>query len=172
MCSAPSMSRRSFLSGRAAMPPAQPRPPWALEARQFIERCTRCDACLSHCPTRLLIRGDGGYPTLDFTAGHCSFCGECVRQCAPHALVRTAPEAPAWTLRARIAPHCLPERGVECRVCGESCPTGAIRFRPRAGGPARPGLDPARCTGCGACLAPCPVRAIDIAPSQPQEINP
>ena len=65
-------------------------------------------------------------------------------------------------LRARIAETCLAEAGVECRICGENCPTGAIRFRPRLGGVAQPQLDVAACTGCGACFAPCPTRAIVV----------
>jgi ferredoxin-type protein NapF len=63
-----------------------------------------------------------------------------------------------------IAPACLALRGVECRICGEACETGAIRFAPRAGGTAQPVLDLARCSACGDCVPPCPVGAVSVAP--------
>jgi ferredoxin-type protein NapF len=62
-----------------------------------------------------------------------------------------------------ISGDCLAYRGVECRICGEACDTGAIRFDPQRGGPARPVLDLARCTACGDCVAPCPVGAVSVA---------
>lgn len=38
-----------------------------------------------------------------------------------------------------------------------------MRFRPRLGRVAEPEVDLAACTGCGECVAPCPVAAIEIA---------
>lgn len=63
---------------------------------------------------------------------------------------------------ARVAPSCLALQGVECRLCGDACDSGAIRFPPRLGGVARPVIDEARCTGCGDCLPPCPVAALAL----------
>lgn len=155
-----SMSRRGFLRGRTHAVDAPRRPPWALAEAGFVARCTRCSACIDHCPTQILVRADGGYPAVDFSRGECTFCGECASRCEPGALRRTD-DAP-WTLRARIGEACLSAQGVECRVCGESCPAGAIRFRPRLGGVALPVLETEACTGCGACFGPCPVRAIAL----------
>lgn len=166
-----SISRRGFLRGRTRrVEPAQ-RPPWALDEATFIDRCTRCDACVAACPTAILVRADGGYPAVDFSRGECTFCAECVSRCAPRALQRTAAGEEAWPLRARIGTACLAAQGVECRVCGEACPTAAIRFRPRLGGVAQPALDAGACNGCGACFAPCPTRAIalqaaDVVPTE------
>jgi ferredoxin-type protein NapF len=109
-----------------------------------------------------LVRGDGGFPEIDFSRGECSFCGECERVCAADALTRSAGAEP-WQLRATIGDTCIAARGVECRVCGESCGAAAIRFPARAGGVRLPDLDSERCTGCGACVAPCPVSAIAVA---------
>lgn len=155
-------SRRNFLRGRVATHRAQPRPPWALAEAEFAGRCTRCGDCARACPTRIIRQGDGGYPTVDFAAGECTFCGECVARCQPGALQREE-GAPAWTLRAAIGDGCLARRFVECRVCGEMCDAGAIRFRPQAGGIAQPELDATICNGCGACVAPCPTGAIVVA---------
>jgi ferredoxin-type protein NapF len=51
---------------------------------------------------------------------------------------------------------------VECRLCGEACDAGAIRFPPRLGGVAAPVIDHDRCTGCGDCLPLCPPSALKL----------
>jgi len=153
-------SRRAFFRGRPR-PAAEIRPPWALPEAEFSDRCTRCNECLTVCPTHILVVGDGGYPTVDFRAGECTFCGDCVTACQPQALQRGEDQA-AWPYKAEIGPTCLPRQGVECRVCGDFCEARAIRFKPRLGGSPLPELDPALCTGCGACVAPCPSAAIKI----------
>jgi ferredoxin-type protein NapF len=87
-----------------------------------------------------------------------------VAACTPGALRREAAQ-PGWQHRASIGEACLARRGVECRICGEACGVGAIRFRPRVGGVALPELTDEACTGCGACLGPCPAQAIAMAPT-------
>lgn len=159
---AASSMRRGFLRGRVRAVASALRPPWALVEADFISACSRCDACIDACPTAILVRADGGFPAVDFARGECTFCAECVQRCEPQALRRTQEGDAPWALKARIGEACLATAGVECRVCGENCPTGAIRFRPRLGGVALPQLDAAACTGCGACFAPCPTRAIAV----------
>ncbi|MFO1327340.1 MAG: 4Fe-4S dicluster domain-containing protein [Rubrivivax sp.] len=66
-------------------------------------------------------------------------------------------------LRAQVAPGCLAQGGIECRLCGEHCDVGAIRFPPRLGGVAAPVIDPLRCTGCGDCLPVCPSAALTLS---------
>lgn len=65
---------------------------------------------------------------------------------------------------ATIAAHCLAETGAYCRTCGDACPEAAIRFLLQPRGRARADVDDARCTGCGDCLPPCPVDAIQLTP--------
>lgn len=156
-------SRRNFLRGRVSSHSAQLRPPWALAEILFHDACTRCGDCARHCPTHIIKQGDGGYPTVDFSIGECTFCAECVGACKPAALVRADPTVPAWQIRASIAENCLAHRQVECRICGEQCGEDAIRFQPQVGGIASPEIDNDKCTGCGACVAPCPTLAIRIA---------
>lgn len=153
-------SRRGFLRGRLR-PAAQLRPPWAMVEVAFIDRCTRCNDCLKACPEQILVCGDGGYPSVDFQRGECTFCADCVTACQPLALARDAGQLP-WPYQLAIAADCLPQQGVECRVCGEFCELGAIRFAPRIGSPPLPQVDPACCTACGACVAPCPSGSIRI----------
>jgi len=137
------------------------RPPWALAEEAFLAACTRCGACVPACPTRIVVVVRG-YPEVDFKRGECTFCGACAAACRDFALIRADERALPWTIKAQVGGDCLASRGVECRVCGDPCPVGAIRFSPRLGGPPVADVDAASCTGCGACVAPCPVAAIRL----------
>jgi ferredoxin-type protein NapF len=150
-------TRRRFLCGDFSAARIALRPPWALHEAAFVERCTRCDACLHVCRAGILVRGSGGFPETDFIRGECTFCGDCVAACAPGALKHGAL---AWSLKAFIAGDCLALDRVLCRSCAEACVAGAIRFGFVAGGAALPDLSPGDCTGCGACVSACPVCAI------------
>ncbi|MBL8587881.1 MAG: 4Fe-4S dicluster domain-containing protein [Methylobacteriaceae bacterium] len=81
------------------------------------------------------------------------------------ALSRT-PTAPGSEQRpvARIGEACIETKGVACRRCGEVCDVNAIAFRLIGRGRAQPLLDETLCTGCGDCVAPCPVSAIALQP--------
>jgi ferredoxin-type protein NapF len=155
-------SRRNFLRGRFSPRAGPLRPPWALAEADFLNRCTRCGDCVRACPTKIIVDHDAGYPGIDFSVGECTFCGDCRTACQTGALQSSDGQVP-WAARALINEGCLAHQRVECRVCGEQCAVAAIRFPPRAGGIALPVLDPARCTGCGACVSPCPVQAIAVA---------
>ncbi len=157
---APETTRRQLLRADLRGRRGPVRPPWA--AARFHDVCTRCDACLPACPERILVRGDGGFPEVDFQRGECTFCGDCVTACVPAALHRAGVDAPPWAHVARIGPDCLEARGVQCRACVDPCPHGAVSVRP---GATLPAVDAATCTGCGACVAPCPVAAVSIGPS-------
>jgi ferredoxin-type protein NapF len=153
-------SRRGFLRGHIRSGPPPLRPPWALAEADFMARCTRCGNCAVICPTKI-VRIHEGYPQLDFSAGLCTFCAECVRVCMPAALRREG-EARPWQIIAVAADSCMAHTGVDCRICGEHCDESAIHFSPRVGGPPLPEIRSDLCTGCGACVAPCPVMAIRV----------
>lgn len=152
------LSRRSLLFGRK--PPREEitvfRPPWASD--QFTEICTRCTECISACPSQIIVKGDGGFPEINFHQGECNFCGQCQTVCTPKALNATL----AWQLYAEIGASCLAQQGVDCRVCAEMCEASAIQFALQVGTVAQPQLNQDACTGCGACIAPCPSSAIQM----------
>jgi ferredoxin-type protein NapF len=141
--------------------PAPQRPPWALAEEPFLAACSRCGECLPVCPTRIIVLVRG-YPEVDFKRGECTFCGACAAACKDGALLRAEGHATPWAIKAMIAESCIPRRGVECRICGDHCTVAAIRFSPRLGGPPLAEVDAGSCTGCGACVAPCPVAAISV----------
>lgn len=148
-----------MLSGRAREG-VPLRPPWSLSEARFTALCSRCDDCVTVCPSHILQRGDGGFPVVDFSRAACTFCAECVRVCKTGALAQSEASSP-WSVRAHIGDACLARQKIECRICGEACDEGAIHFRPSLGGVSLPALDAAACTGCGACVASCPVRVIE-----------
>ena len=160
-------SRRAFFAICGSHKRDVIRPPWALPEAKFIENCTRCSACIDLCPTRLLVKGSGGFPEADFTPGRategCTFCGNCLAACQESALIKRQDQA-AWTLQAVFGESCLAAKNVVCRTCGEACEAQAINFLPRLGGVSRPQLKAEACNGCGACLADCPTQAISLRP--------
>jgi ferredoxin-type protein NapF len=154
--------RRAFLRGQTGGASLPLRPPWTGDAA-LAERCTRCGDCLTACPERVLIAGDGGFPAFDPRAGSgaCSFCGACAEAC-PEDLFVSMDERP-WDLIALISPEtCLAGAGIHCESCRDACPEVAVRFTPRVGGPPRPEILSDICSGCGACVGACPSAAISL----------
>lgn len=164
------VSRRQFLRGDVRGSRAGIRPPWALAGAAFTVACTRCDDCITACPGTLITRGSGGYPEMDFRRGACTFCRKCVDACKAAAF-QAGPVGglTAWAHRAVIGARCLAANGVVCRACGDHCETKAIRFRLAPGGRSFAQVDLARCTGCGACVAVCPVAAVTMQVPAPVE---
>jgi ferredoxin-type protein NapF len=123
--------------------------------------CSRCGACVERCPEHIIVRGDGGFPEIDFGRGECTFCGACADACPEPILGRDCDVAP-WDAKAQIAGQCLAARGVFCQTCADACEPRAIRFARRMGSVPLPVVSAESCTGCGACVGSCPVGAITV----------
>lgn len=149
--------------------PAQLRPPWTGDEDAFLKACTRCGKCADACPTGVIRKGHAGYPIVEFARAACTFCGACASACKDDCFEPTS--GMAWKLKASISPACVEPKGVACRMCADACQPRAITFRPKLGGGAVASISTAACTGCGACAAPCPVKAISISASELAEIS-
>ncbi|HQF31468.1 MAG TPA: ferredoxin-type protein NapF [Hyphomicrobiales bacterium] len=151
--------RRSLFDGfRGGSAPV--RPPFALPDQEFVEVCERCGDCESVCRPNIVVRGRAGFPSIDFSRGACSFCGACADACRHGAFVDDRSGAP-WQRVAAATTACLEAKGISCRLCESWCEPRAIRFRPTLTG-SQMVVSPEACTGCGACVAPCPAGAIAI----------
>jgi ferredoxin-type protein NapF len=161
MPSVDGLARRHFFRGRGQL--AVVRPPWLINSVTFTDDCTRCGHCIEQCPEHILRAGDGGFPEVDFSSAECTFCAQCTSDCEP-GLFSAAPHAAdnAFIHRASINERCLTGLGVMCRSCEDACEPRAIHFVPTLGAIARPQLDIDACTGCGACIRPCPENAISL----------
>jgi ferredoxin-type protein NapF len=158
------ISRMDFLRGALKGRKDSVRPPWAADPPAFTTLCDGCGHCMRACKSHIVVAGRGGLPEIDFRRGACTFCGDCVAACPTGALSRIKMSVTApWTLVPEIDGACLAKQGVVCRTCGDRCEPRAITFRLAPGGVARPVIDAAECTGCGECVAACPVQAIALA---------
>lgn len=157
------INRRQFLRGNFRQTTTAIRPPWALTAYDFINACSRCDECVDKCPEKIIVKDENSFPIVDFGLGGCTFCQECVAACDDGALSTGHPEQLPWGLKADISNDCISLHAVTCRSCADSCEEEAISFRSQVGGISLPEINTTSCTGCGFCLATCPVTAIKVS---------
>lgn len=155
------LTRRALLKAEFNSSQKTVRLPWLKNNAEFPDLCTRCHDCISSCSENILIKGDGGFPEVNFNRGECTFCAECVKSCSED-LFSSLSEEP-WLLKANITEQCLVYQGVHCMVCREQCESEAISFTHKVGLPPTPYLNQSLCNGCGACFKPCPGQAINLS---------
>lgn len=155
------LSRRALLKANFRSYQHPVRLPWVRDEAEFVDACSRCDKCITACPEKIIIKGDGGFPELDFKRGECTFCTDCVKSCSED-LFEPLQNTP-WILKAHVSDECLSVKNVVCVICKEQCETEAIRFIPQIGIVSQPVLELEKCTGCGACVKPCPTQAIKLS---------
>ena len=157
------VSRMQFLRGDFRGKQTPLRPPWAITESLFTDICTNCGECITQCPTHIIKQARANFPVVDFSAGECLFCEQCINACKPHALLKKNEESIPWSIKASINNAvCVAHQGVECRSCFDPCEARAIMMPPRLGGISIPVISVDSCTGCGACFSVCPVNAVTI----------
>lgn len=132
--------------------------PWLIDHAQFLDKCTQCGHCTEQCDENIITRGQGGYPTVDFSLGECTFCQDCTKGC-PESLFDSN-QAEPWQIDVEITAECFPNKGIVCQSCSDVCEPRAIRFKYIDSPIAKPVVNNDLCTGCGACVSTCPTDAI------------
>ncbi len=161
------------------------RPPGSLAEEGFLERCIRCGQCMRVCPNNalhptLLESGFEGLwtpymiPKIGYCGPSCTLCGQvcptgAIQELALEEKVGDDDTSPmrmgtAFFDRGRCLPWAM---ATPCIVCEEWCPVSpkaifleeetAIDIEGNEVLVQRPRVDPALCTGCGACEYACPV---------------
>jgi ferredoxin len=161
------------------------RPPGSMSETDFLARCIRCGQCMRVCPNNalhptLLESGLEGMwsPILIARIGYCEpTCTLCGQVCPTGAIQELhlkekvgSDDIPSNRIGTAFIDHgrCLPwSMATQCIVCEEWCPTPvkAVYLRDvtvygrdgKAVEVKQPYVDPALCTGCGACEFACPV---------------
>jgi ferredoxin-type protein NapF len=153
--------------GQARSDDAPLRPPGAIREDEFTGLCLRCGNCIRACPSRIIQpdRGRSGVlgflsPVLRYKSDYCKQdCNACTTACPSGALQRLSLEQKnSYIIGKASVDTSLCLWGVsECHACLAPCPYKAIKVRwNEEAYESFPGVDPAKCNGCGACEAVCP----------------
>lgn len=139
------------------------RPPGAGSEKEFLLKCQRCGKCIKACSFFAISAVTMGNsfdmrtPHLRVGQSFCRFCDNfpCIQAC-PHGALTRDESLTNRIATAKILPHaCLRSGGDTCQACLDKCSGIAQAILISSNGP--PAIDAARCTGCGACAAICPV---------------
>ena len=157
------LARRNFFKAKSIHTKSAMRLPYVIDENTFMEKCTQCEDCITACPEHIIVKGDGGFPEIDFSRGECTFCNKCVDVCEAPLFKKTDAE-PAFDLHIEIKSNCLALNQVVCRSCEDSCETEAISFKYLQSSIPQPQILLDSCNGCGACISMCPQSSIELSP--------
>jgi len=157
------LTRRNFLRAKKVSTPPATRLPWTADETLFTRGCTQCGKCLSACEENIIVKGDGGFPEINFSKGECTFCQQCVVAC-DEPLFNTFESKP-WQLNIEITSDCLATKQVHCQICQDSCEPEAIIFKYLQASVPQPNIVLSDCSSCGACVSVCPESAIKLSTS-------
>jgi len=136
------------------------RPPGAISERQFLQACTRCDACIHACPKDAIRKAPKsmgflvmGTPYIDPIKTPCVMCDDlpCIPACEDNALL-PVDRADVNMGRAILnKKNCKAYSNIFCQQCVIDCPVpGAITQKDM-----KPIIHKDVCTGCGVCARSC-----------------
>lgn len=142
----------------------------AESVKDFYNRCTACQLCVSNCPNGVLRPStDIGHflqPQMGYEKGWCRpECTTCSQVC-PAGAIRPLKAEEKLTHKIGTAKVnlslCLAAKDeAGCGNCSRHCPVGAVRMVKTDGyHRSIPVVAEAQCIGCGACEYLCPARPI------------
>ncbi len=136
------------------------RPPGAISERNFLQACTRCDACIHACPKDAIRKAPKsmgflvmGTPYIDPIKTPCVMCDDlpCIPACEDNALLPVAREDVNMGYAILNKKNCKAYSNIFCQQCVIDCPVpGAITQRDML-----PMIHKDICTGCGVCARSC-----------------
>ena len=146
-------------------------PAGAQSLKNFYDRCTACQLCVSNCPNDVLRPSTDlqhlMQPESSYENGYCRpECTKCSEVCPAGAILPITPEEKtAIHIGTAVVDLdlCVVNRdGVSCGNCARHCPAEAIKMVPtdpdNRDSPKIPTVIEAKCIGCGACEYLCPSR--------------
>jgi ferredoxin-type protein NapF len=142
--------------------PLGPAPPWH-RGQPLETHCPGCShPCTAACDPGIIQRHPAdhelaGVPYLDFSSAGCTFCKACVEACPMEFEVIDAP-APRIGKARLNRDTCIAWDDVICMACSQRCDYQAITTVHQR----RAQIDTEACTGCGMCVAVCPMDALEI----------
>ncbi|GEM_PF-53697 len=136
------------------------RPPGAISERNFLQACTRCDACIHACPKDAIRKAPKsmgflvmGTPYIDPIKTPCVMCTDlpCIPACEDNALLPVQLEDVNMGHAILNKKNCKAYSNIYCQQCVIDCPVpGAITQRDM-----KPVIHKDVCTGCGVCARSC-----------------
>lgn len=141
----------------------------ARSLKNFSQRCTACQLCVSQCPEKVLRPSTKPatlmQPEMNYTDGYCRMaCTRCSEVCPAGAILPISKEEKtAISIGVAVV---LKENCISCGTCARHCPSAAISMVD-----GYPAVNEARCLGCGACEYYCPARPITAIYVEGREIH-
>lgn len=159
-------------------------PAGALSIKNFADRCTSCQLCVSVCPNHVLRPSTSlmtlMQPEMSYEKGYCRpECTRCSDIC-PAGAIRPITREEKSSIQIGHAvvnlDLCVVNTdGVSCGNCARHCPAGAISMvrknpdDPKS--PMIPAVNEERCIGCGACENLCPARPLTAIHVEGHEVH-
>ena len=137
--------------------------------KNFSQRCTACQLCVSQCPEKVLRPSTKlatlMQPEMNYTDGYCRMaCTRCSEVCPAGAILPIGKEEKtAISIGVAVV---LKENCISCGTCARHCPSAAISMVD-----GYPAVNEARCLGCGACEYYCPARPMTAIYVEGREIH-